>query len=49
MTDGQGADLALECSASADGATACLAAVRTAGRAAFLGLTRKLTIDVTPS
>jgi L-iditol 2-dehydrogenase len=47
LTDGEGADLALECSASAAGATACLAAVRTAGRVAFLGLTGELTIDVT--
>jgi threonine dehydrogenase-like Zn-dependent dehydrogenase len=48
LTDGEGADLALECSATADGAATCLAAVRTAGRVAFLGLTGKLTIDVTP-
>jgi L-iditol 2-dehydrogenase len=48
LTDGAGADLALECSASAAGATACLAAVRMAGRVAFLGLTGQLTIDVTP-
>jgi L-iditol 2-dehydrogenase len=48
MTDGDGADLALECSATAAGAAACVAAVRPAGRVAFLGLTGKLTIDITP-
>ena len=48
MTDGEGADLALECSATSDGAATCVAAVRTAGRVALIGLTRELTIDVTP-
>jgi L-iditol 2-dehydrogenase len=48
LTDGEGADLALECSATADGAAACVAAVRPAGRVAFLGLTSELTLDVTP-
>jgi L-iditol 2-dehydrogenase len=47
LTDGNGADLALECSATADGATTCLEAVATAGRVAFLGLTGPLTVDVT--
>jgi threonine dehydrogenase-like Zn-dependent dehydrogenase len=47
LTDGEGADLALECSATADGAAACVAAVRPAGRVAFLGLTSTLTLDVT--
>jgi propanol-preferring alcohol dehydrogenase len=47
LTDGEGADLALECSASADGAAACVAAVRPAGRVAFIGLTGPLTLDIT--
>jgi L-iditol 2-dehydrogenase len=48
LTGGDGADLALECSATADGAAACVAAVRTAGRVAFLGLTGRVTLDITP-
>jgi propanol-preferring alcohol dehydrogenase len=47
LTDGEGADLALECSATADGAAACVAAVRTAGRVAFIGLTGPVTLDIT--
>jgi 2-desacetyl-2-hydroxyethyl bacteriochlorophyllide A dehydrogenase len=48
VTGGDGADVALECSASAGGAAACLAAVAAGGRMAFIGLCRELTIDVTP-
>jgi len=43
-----GADVALECSASPAGAAACLAAVAPGGRVAFIGLNRQVTIDVTP-
>ncbi len=43
-----GADVALECSASPAGAAGCLEAVAPGGRIAFVGLNREVTIDVTP-
>jgi 2-desacetyl-2-hydroxyethyl bacteriochlorophyllide A dehydrogenase len=43
-----GAEVALECSASPAGAAACLAAVAPGGRIAFIGLNREVAIDVTP-
>ncbi len=46
ITCGDGADLALECSATPAGVAACLAALRPSGRMAFIGLNREVTVDV---
>jgi len=47
FTGGEGVDVALECSATAEGAVACVDAVRPTGRVAMIGLTGKVTLDLT--